>query len=150
MSATFAMIVQRWRVFARAVANAAKASPKTSICRVFSTATPRLSHSVKESSTMGRPKVYITRQVPQDVVDLLKDRCNIAQWASTSQPVPRDELMKNIVGVDGLFCLVTDTIDDALLQSAGERLLLLVEYRYRRTNGGNRNTSDSSSGTDAH
>ena len=127
------MIVQRWRIVARAVANAAKASPKTSFYRVFSTATPRLSNSVKQSNTMGRPKVYITRQVPQEGLDLLKHHCDIAQWDSTSQPVPRDELMKNVVGVDGLFCLLTDTIDDDLLESAGEHLLFLGSYKRLNT-----------------
>ncbi|PIK37196.1 hypothetical protein BSL78_25970 [Apostichopus japonicus] len=48
-------------------------------------------------------------------------RCSIRQWDSDS-PVPRDELLKNVAGADGLFCLLTDKIDKAVLDQAGSGL----------------------------
>ncbi|KAI0240968.1 Glyoxylate reductase/hydroxypyruvate reductase [Lamellibrachia satsuma] len=76
-------------------------------------------------SSTGRPKVYITRQVQQEGVDILKEHCDLTQWHSSCQPVPRDELMKNIAGVDGLFCLLSDKIDDAVLEAAGPNLKVI-------------------------
>lgn len=69
--------------------------------------------------------VYVTRLVPQKGIESLSEECNISQWTSDN-PVPRDELMKNVADVDALFCLLTDKIDKVVLDAAGNRCLLLV------------------------
>ncbi|XP_063985558.1 glyoxylate reductase/hydroxypyruvate reductase-like isoform X2 [Diachasmimorpha longicaudata] len=71
---------------------------------------------------MERPKVLITRgDVPQAGVDLLKKTCDIKMWDKTV-PIPRAELLSMIREVDGVFCLLTDKIDEEILAAAGPRL----------------------------
>lgn len=67
---------------------------------------------------MSKPSVYVTRRVPQSGIDLLSKHCNITQWNS-DDPIPRAELLKNVAGKDALFCLLTEKIDDEVLDAAG-------------------------------
>ena len=66
-----------------------------------------------------KPKVYVTRNVPPKGMELLSDCCDVTQWES-DEPVPREELLKQVQGVDALFCLLTERIDDELLDAAGK------------------------------
>lgn len=68
--------------------------------------------------------VYVTRLVPQKGIESLSEECNISQWTSDN-PVPRDELLKNVADVDALFCLLTDKIDKAVLDAAGSKLKVI-------------------------
>nr|CAD7395882.1 unnamed protein product [Timema poppensis] len=43
----------------------------------------------------------------------------IKMWPGKS-PVPREELIKQVKGVDALFCYLTDKIDEQVLESAGK------------------------------
>jgi len=73
----------------------------------------------------GRPKVFVTRSdIPKPAIDCLREKCDVLFWDNAS-PCPRDILLKNINGVSGLFCLVTDKIDDELLDSAGPNLKVI-------------------------
>jgi glyoxylate reductase len=62
-----------------------------------------------------RPKIYITRKLPDAVVTKLTEVCEVRMWEKEEEPVPRDVLEKEIQDVDGLFCLLTETIDEHLL-----------------------------------
>ncbi len=64
------------------------------------------------------PSVYVTRRVPMSGVELLKQHCEVTQWNS-DDPVPREELLKNVAGKDALFCLLTEKIDGEVLDAAG-------------------------------
>ncbi|KAF4524041.1 hypothetical protein B566_EDAN016024 [Ephemera danica] len=66
--------------------------------------------------------VYVTRSdIPQEAIDILKQECHVEQWNQPSQ-VPPDELLKGVVGKDALFCLLTDKINEELIQKAGPKL----------------------------
>ena len=67
---------------------------------------------------MDRPKVYVTRRIPQSGLELLAARCEVTQWDS-DDPVPLDQLVRNVKGVDALFCLLTDAINKEVLDAAG-------------------------------
>lgn len=41
------------------------------------------------------------------------------QWDSDDVPVPRQELLQKVKGVDGLLCVLTEKIDAELLDAAG-------------------------------
>ena len=45
--------------------------------------------------------------------------CDLDHWDS-EDPIPRDELLKRVAGLDGLYCLLTEKIDSELLDAAGE------------------------------
>ena len=71
-------------------------------------------------STVKKPKIYVTRRVPERGVALLSECCEVTQW-NRDDPVPREEILSNVPGVDGLFCLLTDKIDAAVLDAAGKQ-----------------------------
>ena len=74
------------------------------------------------SMSSQKPKVYVTRRVPQDGLEILRPHCEITQWDS-EKPVPRDELIRQVAGKDALFCLLTDKIDVDVLNTAGMTLV---------------------------
>lgn len=73
-----------------------------------------------------RPKAYVTRPDYAPVgIDLLKSECDISMWNATT-PVPRHELLKNIVGKNALFCALTDKVDKEILDAAGPELKVVA------------------------
>lgn len=64
-----------------------------------------------------KPKVYVTRLVPQDGIDRLQQECEVEVWEE-ARPVPRDVLLKKVNDVEGLYCLLTDQVDEELLDAA--------------------------------
>lgn len=73
------------------------------------------------SSTTKLPKIFVTRNVPEDGIIYLRDKSELTQWES-DDAIPREELKKRVRGIDGLFCLLTDKIDAEILDSAGPSL----------------------------
>lgn len=65
-----------------------------------------------------RPKIYITRKIPEKALFLLEKQCDIAMWHEQETPVPYEVLKKEVENVDGLFCLLTENIDKELLDHA--------------------------------
>lgn len=65
-----------------------------------------------------KPSVYITRRIPAEIVEKISMTCEVLMWGEEDCPVPREELERNISSVHGLFCLLTDPIDRALLEKA--------------------------------
>lgn len=65
-----------------------------------------------------KPKVYITRRVPDEIVTKIEDYCQVRMWDQADIPVPRAVLEGEIKNVEGLFCLLTETIDRELLGKA--------------------------------
>ena len=72
----------------------------------------------RDSNMAYRPKVYITRQIPQIGLESLLKRCNVSYWDSPDQ-APRTEILYNVRGVDVLLCMPTDIIDEEVLDVAG-------------------------------
>ncbi|KAK6173153.1 hypothetical protein SNE40_016662 [Patella caerulea] len=68
-----------------------------------------------------KPSVYVTRRVPLPGKEILATECNVTQW-DQDDPVPRDELLRQVKGKDGIFCLLTEKIDEELILAAGPQL----------------------------
>ncbi|WP_369405513.1 hypothetical protein [Aneurinibacillus tyrosinisolvens] len=65
-----------------------------------------------------RPKIYITRKLPAEIVDYLSTDCTVSMWEEEDEPVPQAILEKEIEDADGLLCLLTEKIDANLLSKA--------------------------------
>ncbi|MDQ0482574.1 2-hydroxyacid dehydrogenase [Guptibacillus hwajinpoensis] len=65
-----------------------------------------------------KQKVYITRKLPDEIVDRMREKYEVRMWEEEEIPVPREVLEKEIEPVDGLFCLLTEKIDQPLLENA--------------------------------
>jgi glyoxylate reductase len=62
----------------------------------------------------AKPKVAVTRLIPEAGLDLLRQHCDITIWEGDLPPGP-DELDTLFDGVDGAVTLLTDRIDGVLL-----------------------------------
>lgn len=65
-----------------------------------------------------KPKVYITRKIPAEIVSKLTSYFNVTMWEEENEPVPREVLEREIKEVDGLYCLLTEKIDADLMERA--------------------------------
>lgn len=52
-------------------------------------------------------------------------RCTVDVWEE-EVPIPRSELLTRIKDVDALFCLLTDKIDNDVLEAAGDKLKVVA------------------------
>jgi glyoxylate reductase len=79
---------------------------------------------------MGRPKVYVTHPLFATARAALTTRCDAEYWQGEGRP-PRDELLRRIADKDALICLLTERVDDALLESAPQlRIVANVAVGY--------------------
>ncbi|MBV7506696.1 D-glycerate dehydrogenase [Bacillus sp. sid0103] len=62
--------------------------------------------------------IYITRKLPDEIVDKLSSQFHVKMWPEENVPVLRDVLLKEIEEVDGLVCLLTEKIDEEVLSKA--------------------------------
>lgn len=65
-----------------------------------------------------KPKVYIARKLEPAIVNYISEFCEVDMWPLEKQPVPRDVLQQKIAEVDGLYSLISDTVDEELLSHA--------------------------------
>ncbi|MGN8646209.1 2-hydroxyacid dehydrogenase [Gracilibacillus sp. HCP3S3_G5_1] len=65
-----------------------------------------------------KPRIYITRKIEDSVLETLKRYCEVSMWDKEDVPVPRKLLIEEIGKVDGLYCLLTETIDKEVIKSA--------------------------------
>jgi lactate dehydrogenase-like 2-hydroxyacid dehydrogenase len=71
--------------------------------------------------------VYVTRRVPREAIDMLREAgCNIRQW-DDDQPVPYDVLSDEVVRADGIYTLLTDRIDAPLMDRGAGRLKVISQ-----------------------
>ena len=73
---------------------------------------------------MSKPKVFITRTIPDKGLDLIKDFCEGDLWTDDLPP-SREELLQRVRGVDGLLSLLTERIDAEVMDAAGSRLKVI-------------------------
>jgi lactate dehydrogenase-like 2-hydroxyacid dehydrogenase len=73
------------------------------------------------SEIEARPRVLVTREIPDAGLRLLRDVAYVDVWDGPMPP-PRDELLRRVRGVEGLLALLTDRVDDELLDAAGPAL----------------------------
>jgi glyoxylate reductase len=76
---------------------------------------------------MIKPKVFVTRIIPDAGMDMVLDYCDATIWEEELPP-PRSELIKNVQGTDGLLCLLTDQIDGELMEAAGSDLKVISNH----------------------
>ncbi|KAH9640284.1 hypothetical protein HF086_001636 [Spodoptera exigua] len=73
----------------------------------------------------GRYQVFVTRNdMPQGGIDLLKKECDV-KMSTHPSTMPREDLLKAVAGVNGIFCSLTDKIDKEVLDAAGPGLKVI-------------------------
>lgn len=72
------------------------------------------------------PYVVVTRRVPQPALDALGHDAHLRVWEE-DVPIPRETLLEWAPGADGLYCLLTDTVDAEVLDAAGSGLKVVSQ-----------------------
>jgi len=64
-----------------------------------------------------KPKVFITRPVPEAVLSKIATECEI-EWHQQDQSLSREELAEHLRDREGVLCQITDRIDDTVMAKA--------------------------------
>jgi glyoxylate reductase len=75
----------------------------------------------------GRPRVFVARILPEEGLDAIRAACEMDLWDGDLPP-PREELLRRVAGRDGVLTLLTDRVDDELLDAAGPQLKVVSNY----------------------
>ena len=79
-------------------------------------------------------RIYITRKIPAPGIELLRRKHIEFDIWDSDEPIPHDvlvEKMKN--NYDGLYCMLTDTIDSEVLEAAGTYKNVFKYYSFSFT-----------------
>ncbi|MFC1803467.1 2-hydroxyacid dehydrogenase [Thermoproteota archaeon] len=76
---------------------------------------------------MSKPKVLITRNFFDQAIDLIKTVAEVEIYPSEDDPIPRDILLDKVQHVEGLLPMLTDRIDQELLDK-GKNLKVVSNY----------------------
>jgi lactate dehydrogenase-like 2-hydroxyacid dehydrogenase len=73
-------------------------------------------------------KIYVTRLIPQPGLDILNSHFTSVPINPKDQIIDREKLLKEVRGLDGLLCLLTDKIDAELMDAAGGQIKIISNY----------------------
>src|SRR4030067_872174 len=76
---------------------------------------------------MLKPKVFVTRIIPEKGSRLVEDFCQADIWQDELPP-SHAEILKRVGGVDGLLCLLTDQVDAEVMDAAGNGLRVISNH----------------------
>lgn len=76
------------------------------------------------------PKIFVTRMLPESGLDLLRNAFTPENVIVAPQDgaIEREALLEGVRGMDALLCILTDTIDEELLETAGPQLKIIANY----------------------
>jgi len=76
---------------------------------------------------MEKKKVYITRRIPDEAIELLEEYFTV-EINSQDRVLTAEELLEKVRGMDAVLCLITDNIDKAVLEAAFEKCKIFANY----------------------
>ncbi|PIC83520.1 D-glycerate dehydrogenase [Sporosarcina sp. P1] len=72
-----------------------------------------------------KPTVYICREMPEEMIAPVREYYEVRMWESTSEAVPRDVLLKEVADADALWTVISDQIDEEVLNAAPSLQLIV-------------------------
>ena len=76
---------------------------------------------------MTQPRVFVTRLIPDEGLDLVRDFCQADVWTEELPP-PRETVLERVPGVAGILSLLTDPVDGPVMDAAGPGLKVISNY----------------------
>lgn len=74
-----------------------------------------------------KPQVFVTRRLPEGAMQVLEQKFNV-DCNPNDRVLSRQELLAGVKGKDGILPLLTDRIDDEVLDAAGPQLKIVANY----------------------
>jgi glyoxylate reductase len=72
-----------------------------------------------------KPTIFITRKLPDEAIESIKNQYQLKMWDSEDVPVPRERLLEEAKTADALLTMLSDSIDEAVL-TAGSQLKVVA------------------------
>lgn len=80
---------------------------------------------------MTKPRIYITRKIPAELVEPYANQFDFRMWEKTDEPVPRDILLQESKQADGLLCMLSEKIDkDFLMENSHLKIVANMAVGY--------------------
>jgi len=76
---------------------------------------------------VDKKKVYITRRIPNEVIELLQRHFDV-EINPLDRVLSKGELLGKVKGKDAVLCLLTDNIDKAVIDEAGDKCKIFANY----------------------
>ncbi|MFO7946389.1 MAG: D-glycerate dehydrogenase [Armatimonadota bacterium] len=76
---------------------------------------------------MSKPKVFITRLIPDAGLDQIREECDADVWEE-QMPPEKSVILEHVASCDGLLSLLTDEIDAEVMDAAGNNLKVISNY----------------------
>lgn len=76
---------------------------------------------------MSKPRVFITRQIPEEALKAITDSCKAEIWPDEFPP-SHEILLEKVRDAEGILCLLTDRIDGPVMDAAGPDLRVVSNY----------------------
>ncbi len=76
---------------------------------------------------MSRSNVYVTRMIPQQIIDTLRQFHDV-EVNPHDRALTRDELLQQVRGRDAVITLLTDKVDAEVLDAAGAQCRIFANY----------------------
>ena len=77
---------------------------------------------------MAEPAVLLTRELVAEAMRALDGRCELDLYSGPPEAIPRAELLSRAKDKDGLLTILTERVDDELLDAAGPRLKIVANH----------------------
>ena len=73
-------------------------------------------------------KIFITRQIPEAGINLLKEKGFEVEVSDFDGVLPREQLLEKIKGADAVLSLLTDKVNAEFFDAAGQQLKIVANY----------------------
>ena len=77
---------------------------------------------------MPKPFVYVTRRIAQNGINLLLDAGFRVDVSKKGDVLTKKELLTSVKGADAILSLLTDKIDESVLDAAGSQLKIVANF----------------------
>lgn len=67
---------------------------------------------------MGKPTIYVTRRIPDYLLEPYHKHFHFKLWKEEAIPVPKEVLYEESLKANGLICMLTEAIDESFLKHA--------------------------------
>ena len=75
---------------------------------------------------MTKPKILVTRLIPERGLEMLRQEVNVEVWPDPLPP-PYETLVQKVTGIDALLCMLTDKIDETVMNAIGPQLKVISQ-----------------------
>ncbi|MEK7529141.1 MAG: D-glycerate dehydrogenase, partial [Patescibacteria group bacterium] len=72
--------------------------------------------------------IYVTREIPEGGLKMLREKFGNFEMNNENRVLTKQELIEKVRGRDAVLCLLTDPIDEEVLEAAGPQCKIFSNY----------------------